>query len=52
MKFLLPVALPAAKIPGVLTLLNNEKVQTVVFNWIRSIEDLVSRKNRKKRSLT
>jgi 4-aminobutyrate aminotransferase-like enzyme len=47
MKTLLPIALPAAKIPGVLKLLNNERVQTVVFNWIRSIEDFFSGTNRK-----
>ncbi len=43
MKILLPLALPAAKIPGVLKLLNNEAVQTVVFNWIRSAEDLYNK---------
>lgn len=47
MKTLLPIALPAAKIPGVLKLLNNERVQTVVFNWIRSLEDFFSGVNRK-----
>jgi acetylornithine/succinyldiaminopimelate/putrescine aminotransferase len=47
MKILLPIALPAAKIPGVLKLLNNEKVQTGVFNWIRSLEDFFSRFNQK-----
>jgi len=50
MKMLLPIALPAAKIPGVLKLLNSERVQTVVFNWIRSVEDFFSRFNRKQRS--
>lgn len=50
MKTLLPVALPAAKIPGVLKLLNNEKVQTVTFNWIRSIEDLFKKITPGKRS--
>jgi len=38
MKTLLPIALPAAKIPGVLKLLNNETIQTVTFNWLRSLE--------------
>ncbi|MCK7477606.1 MAG: hypothetical protein M0C28_09105 [Candidatus Moduliflexus flocculans] len=42
MKMLLPIALPAAKIPGVLKLLNSERVQTVVFNWIRSLEDFLA----------
>ncbi|HOX15944.1 MAG TPA: hypothetical protein PLP18_07435, partial [Smithellaceae bacterium] len=50
MRFMLPIALPAAKIPGVLKLLNSERVQTVVFNWIRSVEDFFSRFNRKQRS--
>jgi len=43
MKTLLPLALPAAKIPFVLKLLNSERVQTVLFNWIRSLEDLYLR---------
>ncbi len=43
MKTLLPLALPAAKIPWVLKMLNSEKVQTTVFNWIRSIEDVVKK---------
>lgn len=42
MKRLLPFALPAAKIPPVLRLLNNEKVQTTLFSWVRRVEDLVS----------
>ncbi len=50
MKTLLPVALPAAKIPGVLKLLNNEKVQTVTFNWIRSMEDFFAKVKPGKRS--
>ncbi len=50
MKTLLPIALPAAKIPGVLKMLNNEKVQTVTFNWIRSIEDFFGKLKRDKRS--
>ena len=43
MKMLLPIALPAAKIPWVLKLLNSEKVQTVTFNWIRSVEDFFNK---------
>ena len=39
MKKLLPLALPAAKIPPVLRLLNSEKVQTVLFGWVRRAED-------------
>lgn len=39
MKTILPLALPAAKIPAVLRLLNSEKVQTVLFGWLRTIED-------------
>lgn len=41
MKKLLPLALPAAKIPPVLKLLNNERVQTVLFGWVRTVEDAV-----------
>ena len=44
MKTLLPAALLAAKIPGVLSLLNNENVQTIVFGFMRTLEDLVRRK--------
>ncbi|VVS92574.1 aspartate aminotransferase family protein [Desulfoluna spongiiphila] len=50
MKALLPVALPAAKIPGVLPLLNSEKIQTVTFNWLRSLESvahLMTRRGRR-----
>jgi len=39
MKKLLPVALLASKIPGVLKLLNNEKVQITLFYLLRKIED-------------
>lgn len=39
MKILLPLALPAARIPPVLRLLNNEKVQTTLFGFIRKLED-------------
>jgi acetylornithine/succinyldiaminopimelate/putrescine aminotransferase len=40
MKTLLPLALLAAKIPGVLKLLNNEKIQTNLFTYVRKLEDL------------
>ena len=40
MKTLLPLALLAAKIPGVLKLLNNENIQTAVFTQVRKLEDL------------
>lgn len=43
MKQLLPLALPAAKIPPVLKMLNSERVQTVLFNWIRKVEDTFTR---------
>ena len=42
MKKLLPFALPAAKFPPVLKLLNSEKVQTVLFGWVRKVEDAVN----------
>jgi hypothetical protein len=42
MNRLLPFALPVAKIPAVLHLLNNEKVQTALFSWVRRVEDVVS----------
>lgn len=42
MKRLLPFALPVAKIPAVLRLLNNEKVQTALFSWVRKVEDVVT----------
>jgi putrescine aminotransferase len=41
MNRLLPLALPFARIPLVLHLLNNEKVQTALFSWVRKAEDLV-----------
>jgi putrescine aminotransferase len=41
MNRLLPFALPFARIPAVLHLLNNEKVQTALFSWVRKIEDVV-----------
>ncbi len=40
MKTLLPMALLAAKIPGVLSLLNNEQIQTTLFTQVRKVEDL------------
>ena len=43
MKTLLPLALLAARVPGVLRLLNNEKMQTALFSWVRKAEDLFSR---------
>jgi len=43
MKTLLPLALLAAKVPGVLNLLNNEKVQTTLFSQVRKVENLWQR---------
>ncbi len=43
MKSILPLALPAAKVPFLLNLLNNERVQTLLFNWLRSAEDLFAK---------
>ena len=43
MKTLLPFALLAARVPFLLRLLNNEKVQTALFGFFRTIEDLVGR---------
>ncbi|MFH1530063.1 MAG: aminotransferase class III-fold pyridoxal phosphate-dependent enzyme, partial [Pseudomonadota bacterium] len=40
---ILPVALPVAKIPALLRLLNDERVQTRLFGALRSIEDAVGR---------
>lgn len=40
MRSLLPLALPAARIPPVLRLLNDERVQTKLFGWLREAEDL------------
>ena len=40
MKTLLPLALPAAKIPALLQLLNSETVQTRLFGALRSVEDV------------
>jgi putrescine aminotransferase len=42
MKTLLPLAMLAVKVPGVLPLLNSEKVQTGLFGVIRRIEDFFS----------
>ena len=38
-KWLLPIALPVAKLPPALRLLNDEAVQTRVFGWLRAVED-------------
>jgi len=43
MKSLLPVAMVAAKIPGVLSLLNNQKVQVAMFGFLRRIEELTGK---------
>ncbi len=43
MKSLLPVAMLAAKIPGVLSLLNNERVQVAMFAFMRRLEDLTGK---------
>lgn len=43
MKVLLPFALPAARIPAIRDMLNNEHIQTVLFSWIRDIEDMVKK---------
>ncbi len=43
MKTLLPLALPAAKIPALLRLLNSEAVQTRLFGAMRSMEDGVKK---------
>ena len=40
MKTLLPLALLAAKIPGALKLLNDERIQTRLFGCVRWVEDL------------
>jgi acetylornithine/succinyldiaminopimelate/putrescine aminotransferase len=40
MKRILPIALPAARIPGVLKLINDERVQTALFGALRRFEDL------------
>lgn len=45
MKTLLPLALVAARVPGVLGLLNDERVQTWVFGLLRRIEDATRRKS-------
>ncbi len=39
MKKLLPLALPAARVPVVLKMLNSEKVQTSLFGLLRKVED-------------
>lgn len=43
MKTLLPLALLAAKVPGVLRLLNNENIQTTLFTYVRKLEALLPR---------
>ncbi len=43
MKTMLPVTLLAAKVPGVLKLLNNEKVQTSLFAQVRKVENFWQR---------
>jgi acetylornithine/succinyldiaminopimelate/putrescine aminotransferase len=42
MRKLLPLALPAAKIPPVLRMLNSERAQVVLFGALRRVEDLFS----------
>ena len=44
MKTLLPAALLAARVPGVLPLLNSERVQTALFGALRRIEDWTGRR--------
>ncbi|MDP8256160.1 MAG: aminotransferase class III-fold pyridoxal phosphate-dependent enzyme [Candidatus Alcyoniella australis] len=39
MKKLLPLALPAARVPALLRMLNNEQAQIVLFGLIRRVED-------------
>jgi putrescine aminotransferase len=41
MKTILPLALPAARVPAILNLLNNEKVQTSLFGFLRAVEEIV-----------
>ncbi len=43
MKTLLPAALLAARVPGVLPLLNSERVQTALFGALRRVEDWTGR---------
>jgi acetylornithine/succinyldiaminopimelate/putrescine aminotransferase len=40
MKRLLPIALPATRIPALLRLINDERVQTALFGAMRRVEDL------------
>ncbi len=49
MKRLLPVALWAAKVPGVLQWINNEQVQTALFGAMRALEDVSARFGRGRR---
>jgi putrescine aminotransferase len=46
MKRLLPLLLPAARIPPILRLLNSERVQTGLFNLLRLVEELLGRGDR------
>jgi putrescine aminotransferase len=39
-RWLMPLALPAAKLPGVLPLLNDEMVQIRLFGLLRTVEDM------------
>lgn len=43
MKTLLPLALLAARVPGVLRLLNNERIQTAAFGLLRKVQDQTAR---------
>ena len=43
MRRILPLALPAARIPVLLRLLNNERVQTRLFGGLRRVDDAFSR---------
>ena len=49
MKKLLPLALPAAKLPFVLKALNSDAVQTGLFGFFRKVEDFSARLNPKSR---
>jgi len=44
---LLPLALRAARVPGLLRLLNNERVQTRLFGALRTLEDRLPRRPRR-----
>lgn len=49
MKTTLPLALVAAKIPPLLKLLNSEKVQVVLFGWLRKLEEAAAFMTRSKK---